>query len=136
MEDSILKTKTMNGTVEDITIISNGVKIEGKVSSTGSIRVDGILHGDLKASGNVTVGEQGDIKGEIVADVVNIGGKVVGTINAKEKTVLESKCTLKGDILTKVLVIEAGAKFDGKSNMADVKEYNPPKPAAPINIQK
>ncbi len=121
--------------MEDITIISNGVKIEGKVSSTGSIRVDGILHGDLNASGNVTVGEQGDIKGEIVADVVNIGGKVVGTINAKEKTVLESKCTLKGDILTKVLVIEAGAKFDGKSSMGDVKEYTPPKPAA-INIQK
>jgi len=130
-----LKTKPINGTMEDITIISKGVKIEGKVSSTGSIRVDGVLHGDLNASGTVTVGEQGDIKGEIVADVVNIGGKVVGTINAKEKTVLESNCTLKGDILTKVLVIEAGAKFDGKSSMGDVKEYTPPNPAA-INVQK
>ncbi len=135
MEDSILKTKPMNGTSEDITIISNGVKIEGKVTSTGSIRVDGVLEGDLKASGNVTVGEQGDIKGEIVADVVTIGGKVVGTINAKEKTVLESNCTLKGDVLTKVLVIEAGAQFDGKSSMGDVKEYTPPKPAA-VNVQK
>jgi len=125
----------MNGTMEDITIISNGVKIEGKVSSTGSIRVDGILEGDLNAGGNVTVGEQGDIKGEIVADVVSIGGKVVGTINAKEKTVLESKCTLKGDILTKVLVIEAGAKFDGKSSMGNAKEYTPPKPET-ITFQK
>jgi cytoskeletal protein CcmA (bactofilin family) len=135
MEDSILKTKPMNGTMEDITIISNGVKIEGKVSSTGSIRVDGILEGDLNAGGNVTVGEQGDIKGEIVADVVSIGGRVVGTINAKEKTVLESKCTLKGDILTKVLVIEAGAKFDGKSSMGNAKEYTPPKPET-ITFQK
>ena len=135
MEDTILKTKPMNGTMEDITIISNGVKIEGKVSSTGSIRVDGILEGDLNAGGNVTVGEQGDIKGEIVADVVSIGGRVVGTINAKEKTVLESKCTLKGDILTKVLVIEAGAKFDGKSSMGNAKEYTPPKPET-ITFQK
>ena len=125
----------MNGTMEDITIISNGVKIEGKVSSTGSIRVDGILEGDLNAGGNVTVGEQGDIKGEIVADVVSIGGRVVGTINAKEKTVLESKCTLKGDILTKVLVIEAGAKFDGKSSMGNAKEFTPPKPET-ITFQK
>ncbi|MEJ2193344.1 MAG: polymer-forming cytoskeletal protein [Ignavibacteriaceae bacterium] len=130
-----MKTKPMNGTMEDITIISNGVKIEGKVSSTGSIRVDGILEGDLNAGGNVTVGEQGDIKGEIVADVVSIGGRVVGTINAKEKTVLESKCTLKGDILTKVLVIEAGAKFDGKSSMGNAKEYTPPKPET-ITFQK
>jgi cytoskeletal protein CcmA (bactofilin family) len=113
----------MNGNTEDITIISNGVKLEGKVTSTGSLRVDGTLMGDLKANGNVTVGEQGDINGEIIANIVTIGGKVIGTVNAKEKLVLESKCVLKGDIITKVLVIEAGAKFDGKSNMGETKEF-------------
>ncbi|MFC2103213.1 polymer-forming cytoskeletal protein [Bacteroidota bacterium] len=118
-----MKTRTMNGNTEDITIISNGVKIEGKVNSTGSLRVDGTLMGDLKANGNVTVGEQGDINGEIIANIVTIGGKVIGTVNAKEKLVLESKCVLKGDIITKVLVIEAGAKFDGKSNMGETKEF-------------
>ncbi len=87
-----MKNRPFNGDSEEITIISNGVKIEGKVSSTGNIRVDGTLQGDLNSRGNVTVGEQGDIKGEIVANVVTIGGKVVGTINAKEKLILESKC--------------------------------------------
>ena len=122
----MLKAKPMNGNTEDITIISNGVKIEGKVESTGSIRVDGTLKGDLIAKGNVTVGEQGDINGEITANIVTIGGKVVGTVNAKEKLVLETKCVLKGDIITKVLVIEAGAKFYGKSNMGDVRETSRP----------
>lgn len=121
-----MKNRPFNGDSEEITIISNGVKIEGKVSSTGNIRVDGSLQGDLNSRGNVTVGEQADIKGEIVANVVTIGGKVVGTINAKEKLILESKCSLKGDIVTKVLVIEAGAKFDGKSNMGDVREVTTP----------
>ncbi len=116
----------MNGNTEDITIISNGVKIEGKVTSTGSIRVDGTLQGDLNAKGNVTVGEQGKIKGEITANLVTIGGNVVGTVNAREKLVLEGKCVLKGDIITKVLVIEAGAKFDGKSSMGDSKEISSP----------
>lgn len=114
----------MNGNTEDITIISNGVKIEGKVTSTGSIRVDGALQGDLNAKGNVTVGEQGKINGEIIANLVTIGGNVVGTVNAREKLVLESKCVLKGDIITKVLVIEAGAKFDGKSNMGNAQEIS------------
>ncbi len=122
----MLKPRQINGNTEDITIISNGVKIEGKVTSTGSIRVDGTLHGDLNARGNVTVGEHGSINGEIIANIVAIGGKVVGTVNAKEKLVLETKCVLKGDIITKVLVIEAGAKFDGKSNMGDVREVNRP----------
>ena len=126
-----MKTRPMNGNTEDITIISNGVKIEGKVTSTGSLRVDGSLQGDLNARGNVTVGEQGNINGAIVANIVTIGGKVVGTVNAKEKLVLESKCVLKGDIITKVLMIEAGAKFDGKSSMGEAKEttsFTPPSP--------
>jgi cytoskeletal protein CcmA (bactofilin family) len=128
-----LKTKPMNGNTEDITIISNGVKIEGKVNSSGNIRIDGKIQGDLAAQGNVTVGEQGDVNGQIAANSITIGGKVVGTVNAKEKLILEAKASLKGDIIARILVIEAGAKFDGKSSMGNTKEtvFTPPKPPAP-----
>ena len=112
-----MKDKQFNGSTEDITLISNGVKLEGKITSGGSIRVDGTIQGDVVSQGNVTVGEHGDVNGQINADVIAIGGKVVGSVNAKEKLVLESKANLKGDIFAKILVVEAGAKFDGKSNM-------------------
>ena len=65
------------------------------------------------------VGENGKVNGQISGDDVTIGGKVSGTIRAKEKLVLDSKGNLKGDIFTKILLVEAGAKFDGKSNMGD-----------------
>ena len=68
----------MNGEEGDITIISHGVKLEGKISSGGSIRVDGIIQGDINSQGNVTVGEQGDVNGQINATSVTVGGKVVG----------------------------------------------------------
>ena len=42
----------MNGDSEEITIISNGVKVEGKVSSNGSIRLDGTIQGDIGGYGN------------------------------------------------------------------------------------
>lgn len=117
-----MKTRMMNGDTEDITIISQGVKLEGKLSSGGSIRVDGVIQGDIISQSNVTVGEQGDVSGQISAESVVIGGRVVGSVNAKEKIVMESKANLKGDIFTKILVVEAGARFDGKSNMGEVKE--------------
>ena len=107
---------------EEITIISHGVKIEGKITSSGNIRVDGEIQGDIIAQSNVTIGEQGQVSGQINADVITIGGKVSGTVRAKEKLVLESKGNLKGDIFTKILVVEAGAKFDGKSKMGESKE--------------
>lgn len=111
-----MKTK-MNGDSEEITIISHGVKVEGKVSSNGSIRLDGTIQGDIFCQGNVTVGDSGEVYGKVNGQNITIGGKVEGMINAKEKLMLESKADLKGDIYTKILVVEAGARFDGKSNM-------------------
>ena len=109
----------MNGDSEDITIISNGVKVDGKVSSDGSIRLDGTIQGDIACKGNVTVGEQGEVFGKVDGVSITIGGKVEGVVNAKEKLILESKANLKGDVFTKILVVEAGARFDGKSNMGN-----------------
>jgi cytoskeletal protein CcmA (bactofilin family) len=109
----------MDGESEEPTIISHGVKLEGKISSSGSIRVDGIVQGDVISEGNVSVGEQGEIIGQVNGQSITLGGKVSGMVNAKEKVTLEAKANLKGDIFTKILVIEAGARFDGKSNMGD-----------------
>ena len=118
-----MKTK-MNGDSEEITIISYGVKVEGKVSSNGSIRLDGTIQGDIICQGSVTIGESGEVYGKVNGQSITIGGKVEGMINAKEKLMLESKADLKGDIYTKILVVEAGARFDGKSNMGQSTSSN------------
>ncbi len=114
-----MKYKNENIGKDEVTIIGAGVILEGKLSSNGNIRVDGAINGDITANGNVTVGETGEISGEIRAEVISIGGRVIGSINAKEKAVLESKAVLQGDILSKILVVEAGAIFDGNSRMSD-----------------
>lgn len=113
-----MKMKNNNIGKDEVTIISAGVLIEGKLSSNGNIRIDGSINGDVFAEGNITVGESGEINGQLNAEVVNVGGRVNGSINAKEKLTLEAKSNLKGDLITKILVIEAGAMFEGKSSMS------------------
>jgi cytoskeletal protein CcmA (bactofilin family) len=116
----MLKSSSYEGPKSDeTTIISHGVKIEGKVSSSGNIRVEGEILGDITSQGKVIVGENGKVNGQVSGEDITIGGKVSGTVKAKEKLVLDSKGNLKGDIFTKILVVEAGAKFDGKSSMGD-----------------
>ncbi|MDP4114611.1 MAG: polymer-forming cytoskeletal protein [Bacteroidota bacterium] len=117
---------------DEVSIISAGVVIEGKLSSSGNIRIDGRIKGDVIVTGNVTVGETGEVDGQVHGDVVTLGGKVNGTVNAKERLVLEAKANLKGDILTKILVVEAGAIFEGKSNMGSLKEKPAENPALPL----
>lgn len=120
--------KTRENGKDEVTIISAGVFIEGKVTSNGNVRIDGRLNGDITAEGNVTVGEGGEVNGEIKAEVINVGGTVNGSLNAREKVVLEAKSNLKGDLITKILVIEAGAMFDGKSSMGSGGQIKPAKP--------
>lgn len=112
-----MKMKSTEIGRDEITTISGGVIIEGKLTSNGNVRIDGRVNGDINANGSIIIGENGEVTGEINADVINLGGKVTGTVNAREKLVLESKSILKGDLITKILVIEAGAYFEGKSSM-------------------
>ena len=112
-----MKVKNSGVGKDEVTIISAGVLIEGKITSNGNIRVDGAVNGNVFADGNITVGENGEVNGEITGEVVALGGKVIGSVTAKDKLTLESKSYLKGDIVTKILVIDAGAVFDGISQM-------------------
>ena len=88
----MLKSNSFEGTrSEEATVISRGVKIEGKLSCSGSIRLDGEVQGDISSQSTVIVGENGKVNGQINAESITIGGKVTGTIRAKEKVMLESK---------------------------------------------
>ncbi len=107
------------GRTEEATVISKGVKIEGKLSCSGNIRLDGEVQGDISSQGVVIIGEFGKVNGQINADNITIGGKVTGTVKAKDKVVLESKANLKGDITTKALMVESGAVFNGNTKMGD-----------------
>jgi len=114
----MLKSSSMEETQSDeTTIISKGVKIDGKLSCNGNIRIEGEIQGDISSQKNVVVGERGNVNGQIKADSITIGGKVSGTVNANNKLQLDPTGNLKGDIFTKILVIEAGARFEGNSKM-------------------
>lgn len=118
-------TKKTNGSsFEDVSIISKGVVIEGKIKSEGNIRIDGVITGDLDVQGNLTLGETAEVNGEVKAENVTLSGRVVGFVRAEEKLVLESKSVLKGDLSAKILVVEPGARFDGKCTMTNATEVS------------
>jgi cytoskeletal protein CcmA (bactofilin family) len=114
---AMIQKKSNGDTLEDVSIISKGVNIEGKLNSEGNVRIDGIIRGDVLVSGNLTLGETSEITGEVKAENITLSGKVIGTVTANEKIVLEGKGVLKGDLIAKVLVVEPGGLFDGKCTM-------------------
>ena len=109
---------------EDVSIISNSVKIDGNLFSEGNVRIDGIIYGNVSVNGNLTIGDGSDLQGEVKAKNITMNGKVLGKVTALEKMKLESKAVLKGDIITKFLVIDEGAYFEGFSHMNNTNSLN------------
>ncbi|MFW6389772.1 MAG: bactofilin family protein [Halanaerobiales bacterium] len=97
------------------TILGAGTVIEGDISTKGSLRIEGKVKGNIKAEGDLYIGENGKIEKEIKARNVIIAGSVNGNIIAAKKIELLPAGKLKGDIQTKVLKIEEGAVFNGSS---------------------
>ena len=99
------------------TLIGKGSVLEGKITVSSNVRVDGKIKGDLKTNDSLVIGKQGEIEGEITAKNTVVGGKVIGKINAQGKVVLESNAIFKGEIKAARLVIDDGAVFDGQCTM-------------------
>ncbi len=116
-----MAAKDDSTSIGDLNIIATGTAVEGKISSQGSMRVNGKIVGEIAVSGNLVIGGTGDVSGNIRGKNVTIGGKTKGNIIASEKLVLESKAVVTGDVRASKLVIDEGAIFDGECVMSGTK---------------
>jgi len=98
------------------TIVGNDTRIEGKASVKGTIRIDGIVEGDVHADW-VVVGETGKILGNTCSRGMVVGGSVEGNIEATETVELMGKASMAGEIRAPKLAVSEGAVFDGRSRM-------------------
>ena len=91
--------------------------INGTLTSTGDIQIDGRVEGDVRSVGLV-IGEKAEIHGEIFAEDVTVRGKVVGRIRAR-KVLLAATSHVEGDILHEAFAVESGAFFEGNCRHSD-----------------
>lgn len=95
------------------TIIGPGVKLKGNLASEGDITIDGLMSGDIKATGNVTIGVNARIKANVRAMNVSVAGELVGNITAEDDTRITETGQVTGDIKTTTFSIGPGAYFTG-----------------------
>jgi cytoskeletal protein CcmA (bactofilin family) len=98
------------------TIVGDGTRVAGQVSVKGTIRIDGIVEGDVHADW-VVVGETGKILGNTCSRGVVVGGSIEGNIEATETVELMGKASMAGEISSPKLVVSEGAIFEGRSRM-------------------
>ncbi len=99
--------------------LTNGSKIVGKIFADSDFRIDGEVEGTISCSGKVVIGQKGYLKGSITCINAEVVGTVEGDINVSEMLSLRSTAVIKGDVKTKILVIEPNAEFNGTCTMSN-----------------
>ncbi len=110
-------------------ILSNDVEIYGNLKFSHDLIIDGKIEGEVNSDGNLTVGENARVKGEIKTKSVTVFGKVEGNITVTERCELKSNAELIGDIRAGTLAIEEGAAFMGASTVGAAAASQPASPS-------
>lgn len=99
-------------------LIGAGTMIEGNITFSGGLRVDGHVRGNVMAvdgkPGTLVLSEQAQIEGEIRVSHVVINGTVVGPVHAAEYVELQAKANVTGDVYYKTLEMQLGAVIQGR----------------------
>lgn len=103
-----------------INLLGAGTSIVGDINSSGDMRIDGTLKGNLSISGKLVVGSSGNIEGNISCKIAEIQGEIKGKLSVTESLSLKSTAKIFGDIITSKITIEPNALFTGTCNMEKI----------------
>jgi len=99
-------------------LIGTGTTIDGNVTFTGGLRVDGTVKGNVLTADDkpstLVLSEHARIEGEIRVSHAVINGTVVGPIHASEYVELQGKANVSGDVHYKALEVQLGAIVQGR----------------------
>lgn len=99
-------------------LIGTGTIIEGNVTFTGGLRIDGEVCGNVCASGDqpgtLVVSEHARIEGEVSVSHLVVNGTVTGPIRSSEFLELQPRARVTGDIEYNMIEIHLGAVVQGR----------------------
>lgn len=101
----------------ELNLIGKGTSIDGDLTAESSIRIDGRIKGKVICKGTLTIGEGGEIEGEVEAQNAIVSGRIKGKLFVQQKLVLESTSRLEGELRASKLIVDEGATFNGVSDM-------------------
>lgn len=100
------------------TIIAEGTKVEGDLKMESNLFVDGEVQGNIRSNHSqqalVSIGQNGQVHGDLFAPYVVIFGYVEGDVHASEKVELKPGAKVEGNLYYKVMEMNAGAAVNGK----------------------
>lgn len=114
-----------------ITVVGPGTAVNGRLTSTGSIRVEGRVSGLLQSEAEVMVLPSGQVLADIVAQKIVISGEVEGDVTASERLEITRGARVVGNISAPRIHIDEAVVFEGRCTM-HAPDYSPASQRPPV----
>jgi cytoskeletal protein CcmA (bactofilin family) len=130
----ISRSMVVVGEINSSTDIDVYGDVKGSIKTTGDIKVTGkiigdlvgssftlngcVIQGNIVAKGNVSIGTNTMIVGDIAADNIKINGKVKGNLNINKMSEFLENALLAGDVKSQTISMSQGAKLKGNVSVA------------------
>jgi cytoskeletal protein CcmA (bactofilin family) len=99
-------------------LIGAGTLIEGNISFTGGLRIDGEVKGNVRAAegqtGTLVVSEHARIDGEVCVSHLVVNGTVNGPVQSSEFLELQPRARVTGDVEYNTVEMHLGAVVQGR----------------------
>ena len=94
-----------------------GSSIRGDLHFEDNFRVDGRIIGRIVSKGDLVVGKEGEVDGEIEVMNLYVFGTLRGKVKARKRVELSDGAKIYADIETESFEIDDGAVFEGHCKM-------------------
>lgn len=112
------KAAVQQAAVDKVSIVAAGMTVSGDIETSGDIRIDGTVRGNVSSKSKIVIIGTGRVDGDVDGIHVDIHGQVTGNVTARETLTLRAASKIIGDLATNKLHIEAGAVFQGYCTMS------------------
>ncbi|MEO8381223.1 MAG: polymer-forming cytoskeletal protein [Acidobacteriota bacterium] len=103
------------------TFLGANTTIEGTVSGSEPVVIEGSLRGIVNLTGDLRVGTNARVEATVHARNVVVEGKLSGDISADERVELVASATVDGNIKAPKIVVAEGARFRGSVDMGSAR---------------
>jgi cytoskeletal protein CcmA (bactofilin family) len=112
---------------KNVTVIAEGVKIDGKINCPGSARIDGSVKGDIVVENEVIIGKEGKVDAKMKTKDAVVAGSYKGDMIASGEVEITATGKFVGNLTQKdaLLTIAKGGLFKGESLVGNTEVFKP-----------
>ncbi len=103
------------------TFFGREVTIEGTVTGSEPIVIEGAVKGNIRLNADLRIGTQARVEATVHARNVTIEGKLTGDVSADDKVELVASSTVDGNIKAPKIIVAEGARFRGAVDMGSAR---------------